>query len=139
MPSSRTRRLRLVLGVLAWLALAAIALATLVPLDLRPESGLPVGIERAGAFGVMALLFALGYPRRLPLLIALMLGVAAGLELLQMIAVHRHARLDDAELKLAGALAGLSAGWLVNQLWRAWRARGGQPPSAGGSSSSHRS
>jgi hypothetical protein len=112
---SRPVLLRRLIALAAWLVLFGIVFATLAPLDARPESGMPAGIERFGAFALMALLFALAYPRRIGLLILLMLGASVGLEVLQTIAVHRHARINDAEVKLAGALAGLAGGLVL--LW----------------------
>jgi membrane associated rhomboid family serine protease len=139
MRSRLARRARVLVTVAAWAVLAGIVFATLSPLDLRPESGLPSVYERFGAFALMGVLFALAYPRRLGLLIAMLLGVAVGLEALQVIAQNRHPRIDDAEVKLAGALFGLVGGWLVNRLVAHLQRQRCQPPLAGGSSSSHRS
>jgi hypothetical protein len=115
MQSSPPNLFRRLVTIAAWVVLAAIVFAPGVPLDMRPESGLPAGYERFGAFALMGLLFALAYPRRLGLLIVLMLGVSLGLEGLQAIAVQRHPRIDDAQIKLVGALAGLAVGWLINR------------------------
>jgi hypothetical protein len=131
---SRPAYLRRLIAVAAWLVLGVIVFATLSPLDARPESGLPAGYERFGAFAFMALLFALAYPRRIGLLIALMLGASVGLEVLQTVAVHRHARINDAEVKLAGGLAGLACGLVLHWLrpriarWTGSRGRPGAPP-----------
>lgn len=102
--------------LLAWLALAFVIFATVSPINLRPHDFLPVNIDRAGAYAVMAMLFVLAYPRHLVLCaVALMLG-AGGIELLQFLSPTRHAKLDDALVKAGGAAVGCIIGWAINRI-----------------------
>ena len=113
MPSSPTGgvgRLQLTLRIIAWLLLAGIAFSTLAPIGLRPESGFSPNAERAFAYAVAGLVFALAYPRRLVLVMALVVVSAVGLELLQLIVISRHARLADAGIKLLGGGLGVMLG-----------------------------
>eukprot|EP01133_Synstelium_polycarpum_P020244 gene20244-24271_t len=50
--------------IAAWLLFAAILFITVDPISLRPESGLPVNVERFAAFAVLGFVFAAAYPRR---------------------------------------------------------------------------
>lgn len=102
--------------LLPWLALAAIIFVTVSPIRLRPQDFAPVDIDRAGAFAVMALLFVLAYPRQW-LLCAILLIVGAGsIELLQFLSPTRHAHLDDAAVKAAGAIVGCLVGLAANRM-----------------------
>lgn len=109
---------RTLFRTLPWLALAGVIFATISPIDLRPHDFLPVNIDRAGAFAVMAFLFVVAYPRHWMLCAVLLLLGAGGIELLQFLSPSRHANADDALIKAAGAAVGCVAGWSVNSLRR---------------------
>ncbi|HEV7309713.1 VanZ family protein [Ensifer sp.] len=100
-------------GLLAWILFAVIAYSTMSPLDLRPRIGHLVHLERFGAFGLMGLLFALAYPKRLGRVLLLVLATAIGFELLQMISADRHARVTDVAVKLFGGACGVFSGWII--------------------------
>lgn len=102
--------------ILAWTALAAIIFVTISPIGLRPQDLLPVNVDRALAFGVMAGLFVIAYPRQWIWVGVLILGSAGAIELLQEMSPTRHANIEDAVIKAAGAAIGLLAGWSFNQL-----------------------
>jgi VanZ family protein len=94
--------------LIAYALAAAISYATLGPPDLRPHSNLGQFGEHAFAFGLLGLAFALGYSRhRLPaaVLTALFCGV---LELLQLVAPGRHARLNDFLVDALATLGGFA-------------------------------
>jgi|SRR5215217_2111750 len=101
---------------LAWLIFLFIAMATLSPIGLRPQSSMPADVERAAAFLVCGVLFALAYPRQLWLAVAVVVVGVFGLEWLQTLRPGRHGREADALVKLAGAVIGLGLGWLLAQL-----------------------
>ncbi|MDB5523037.1 MAG: putative rane protein [Rhizobium sp.] len=104
----------------AWLAAIAIVFVTVSPIGLRPHDVLPVNVDRALAFTAMAALFVLAYPRQW-MWVAMAAIVGAGaIELLQELSPTRHARIDDAMVKIAGASIGVVIGWTINQT----RARG---------------
>ncbi|MGN8022902.1 VanZ family protein [Phyllobacterium sp. 22229] len=104
--------------ITAWLLFAAILFITVDPISLRPESGLPVNVERFGAFAVLGFVFAAAYPRRWLLILVLVVGAAFGFELAQMLAPTRHARLMDAVVKAAGGTFGVAASALILRLLR---------------------
>lgn len=101
---------------LPWLALAAVIFATVSPIRLRPQDFASVDVDRAGAFAVMALLFVLAYPRHWMLCAILLIAGAGGIELLQFLSPSRHAHLDDALVKAAGAATGCLIGWTINRM-----------------------
>ncbi|SFB46026.1 VanZ like family protein [Rhizobium sp. NFR07] len=103
------------LKLLPWLALAAIIFATVSPIRLRPHDFASVDIDRAGAFAVMALLFVVAYPRRWVACAILLILGAGGIELLQFLSPTRHAHLDDAMVKAAGAAFGCLLGLALNR------------------------
>ena len=100
------------LRVLPWLTLAFIAFATLSSLEMRPHIGNAVHLERFGAFGLLGFLFAAVYPRRMAIVLLLVVAVAIGLEFFQLLSPHRHARLSDLLVKLTGGICGVAACWL---------------------------
>lgn len=102
-----------ILRVAAWLTFLAIVIATLGPTNLRPHTELPVQIERAVAYFVLGLAFAIAYPRHVWWAAALVLIGAVSLELLQAIRPDRHGRLVDVAAKFGGACLGLCLGWLA--------------------------
>ena len=123
------------ISIAAWATLAFIIFATLSPAHLRPEltatePALIVALERVGAFAVLGLLFSSGYPRRYGLVCGIVLGSAILLELLQILAPDRDARMVDAIEKITGGGAGIvAAQWLVSFMPAA--ARGARPTHAG--------
>lgn len=113
--------LKIILKALAWLSLLAIAIATLGPMAVRPETSAGPVFERLGAFAICGLLFAAAYPRR-PWTIALIVVVAAiALESLQLVIPGRHGHLSDLFIKIGGGLAGVSAAAACMAMWRLYR------------------
>jgi hypothetical protein len=108
---------QVLLRISAWTCLFAIAVVTLGPLALRPESGLPPHVERFAAFAIAGTLFAAAYPRYILFAAVIVLGAAVLFELLQLLAPSRHGTVIDASVKLTGGLIGLCAGWVVGE-WR---------------------
>lgn len=117
-------RLRRAAAAFGWLLLGLVAYSTLSPIGMRPHIGTWVHVERFGAYGLMGFLFATAFPRRIPLVLGMVLGAAAGFELLQTLPADRHARLEDLAVKMAGAACGVGASWSAARNWRhvqAWR------------------
>ncbi|WP_244642368.1 VanZ family protein [Phyllobacterium sp. 628] len=102
--------------IIAWLLFAAILFVTVDPINLRPDSGLPVNVERFLAFAVMGFVFAIAYPRHWILILTLVIGAAFAFELAQMLAPTRHARLLDAVVKAAGGFAGVISAAIIHIL-----------------------
>ncbi len=79
----------------AWLLAAAITFATLGPPGLRPHSDLGQDGEHALAFVLLGLAFGLAYPHRRLATTAVAVVLIGLLELMQLWAPGRHARLED--------------------------------------------
>lgn len=97
------------LAALGWIGLALIIYVSLCPVESRPHVA-AVHWEHFGAFAIIGLAFAVGHPRRLGLVILVVMGSALILELMQLLTVDRHARLIDAFVKEAGGLFGIAMG-----------------------------
>lgn len=99
-----------------WAVLAVIVWASLSPIGSRPHSGFSVNLERELAFALLGALFALASQIRPLLLLALLVALVAGLELLQNLTPTRHGRFDDFLVKALGVTAGIALGVIV-QAW----------------------
>lgn len=108
--------------LLFWFVLVGLVVVTLSPIGARPDSGLPVNLERALAFGVAGLLLGLSYPRRVWLALLLIIAFVVGLEALQHLTPDRHGHFVDVIWKVTGAVAGMAAGALgsASQNLRRW-------------------
>ncbi|MBB4238131.1 VanZ family protein [Rhizobium esperanzae] len=102
---------------LAWLLLTFILFVTVSPIGLRPETVTTVDTDRAGAYVLLGLAFALAYPKQWKLVAMLLIAGSVAIEYLQYFAPTRHPRLHDAGVKAVGAALGLLAGWVINR-WR---------------------
>jgi Na+/glutamate symporter len=103
--------------VAAWLALAFIAFTTISPLRYRLVVS-DAHLEHFVAFALMGLAFARGYPNRLLLIVAVVIGSAFALETLQFLTPDRHGRLLDALFKAAGGVFGIVIGHFGPPLMR---------------------
>lgn len=101
----------------AWIGLVGVAFSTLSPIELRPHVG-GANYERLIAFALIGGLFGMAYPRHLLRVMIIVVGVAIGLEILQMIIPGRHARMFDAVVKSCGGIAGVFAAAIANRLLR---------------------
>jgi VanZ family protein len=100
----------------AWLLLAFIIFVTISPIGLRPHTITTVDLDRAAAYMLAGLVFALAYPKQWKLVAILLLVGAFAIEFLQYLSPSRHARVHDADVKAIGAAVGLVAGWLINKM-----------------------
>ena len=101
----------------AWVGLIGVAFSTLSPIGLRPHVG-GANYERLYAFALIGSLFGLAYPRHLLRIAIIIVAVALGLEVLQMIIPGRHGRMFDAVVKSCGGVAGVVAAAILNRLLR---------------------
>ena len=110
----------------AWALVAALVFVTLSPIEMRPVVA-GATLERALAYGLLGLTFALAYPRHRLLALAVVVGVAGGLELGQLLTPSRHGRLPDFAVKAVAAGLGVLAAHaaLTVQAW--WERRAAQP------------
>ncbi|WP_449642109.1 hypothetical protein [Pseudomonas sp.] len=103
------------LRFITWVLVAAIVVATLGPVGIRPRTSMPVDVERILAYLGVGMAFTMAYPRRIWWAVAFVIFGAIGLEWLQNLRPDRHGRETDALVKIAGAAIGLGCGWLVAQ------------------------
>jgi VanZ family protein len=96
-----------ILKLFAWLLAVAVAFATLGPASLRPHSDFGQNGEHAFAFLLVGIAFALAYKRNRPLTAAITIALIGVLEILQLWAPGRHARLGDFVVDALAASAGL--------------------------------
>jgi VanZ family protein len=113
----------IVLRIFAWLLAAAVAFATLGPPRFRPHAAITHDGEHVLAFILLGLAFALAYPRQRIPTAAISVVLIGVLELLQLFAPGRHARLEDFVVDALAALAGFAiaavTGWVSRSPWRA--------------------
>jgi hypothetical protein len=107
------RDLRWLCRLAGWACAAAIIVLSLVPGEVRPQSGVWSGqVEHLLAYSIAAALLAIGYPGRSHLVCALMIGLAGVLETLQLWIPGRNAELYGFVASAAGVALG-SAGAAV--------------------------
>src|SRR5467141_1782620 len=109
----------IILRIFAWLLAAAVTFATLGPPRFRPHADLGQDGEHALAFILIGLAFGAAYPRH-RLLATVMAVAGIGLiEILQLWAPGRHARLEDFVVDASMACVGLAItaglGWAIGR------------------------
>lgn len=97
----------------AWLLLVAIFVVTVGPIGLRPDSHLPLQIERFSAFLIVGTLFGMGYPRKLVLVMAIVVMSAASFELAQLLIPARHGTWAGFVAKATGGGLGALLGTFI--------------------------
>jgi VanZ family protein len=106
------RLLPFVSRIIAWVLVIVILTLSLVPHQLRPETGLPNNFEHAGIFAAAGAAFGLGYHRR-PISLMIGLVIFAGVvEIAQILIPGRHARLSDFLVDATAMCAAVVAGSL---------------------------
>jgi hypothetical protein len=110
----------IIIRIFAWLLAAAVTFATLGPAQFRPHSSLGQDGEHALAFSLVGLAFGLAYPRHRLLTGAIAVVVIGVIELLQLWAPGRHARLEDFLVDALTACVGMAVAaaldWAVQRL-----------------------
>lgn len=113
--------MRILLRTGAAVLIAAVVFATLGPPRYRPHSPLGQDGEHALAFVLVGLAVGLAFPKRKLFVAAVSVILIGVLELLQLWAPGRHARLEDFIVDAVTACIGLAGaamiGWLVTR-WR---------------------
>jgi VanZ family protein len=108
------------LRLFAWCLAAAVCFATLGPPGYRPHiSILGQGGEHAIAFVLLGMAFGLAYTRNRLLTAAIAIGLTGLIEVVQLWAPGRHARLEDFLIDALAACVGLAAAaaldWIVKR------------------------
>jgi hypothetical protein len=114
----------IIFRIFAWLLAAAVAFATLGPPSYRPHSDFGQNGEHGLAFVLIGLAFGLAYTQRRLLTAAIAVAGIGLIEILQLWAPGRHARLSDFIVDALAACAGLVVAAGVG--WAAGRSRQGK-------------
>lgn len=113
--------MKILLRLGAAVLIAAVVFATLGPPRYRPHSPLGQDGEHALAFVLVGLAVGLAFPRRKLLVAAVSVVLIGLLELMQLWAPGRHARLEDFVVDAVTACAGLAGAALIGWLTARWR------------------
>ncbi len=125
MHSCYAKRMTVLLRIFAWLLAAAVTFATLGPPGLRPHSDLGQDGEHSLAFILVGLAFGLAYTQRRPVTAAIAVVLIGVLELLQLVAPGRHARLEDFVVDALTACIGFALAAAIE--WAMKMLRGSTP------------
>lgn len=98
----------IVLRLSSWLLAAAVTFATLGPPQYRPHSNFGQDGEHALAFVLIGLSFAFAYPRQKLLTATVSVVMIGALEVLQLWAPGRHARIEDFAVDALAACIGFA-------------------------------
>ncbi len=96
----------------AWLLAVVITVLSLVPPELRPETGVPHNLEHAAIFAATGFAFGFGYSRPRLTMVALVI-FAGAIELAQTFVPGRHARLSDFIVDAVTMCVAVAAGSIV--------------------------
>ena len=99
--------------IAAWLLAGAIAVLSLVPPWWRPTTGAPQNFEHFAVFFATGLAFGVGYSRKSVWVSGSLVAYAGAIELAQIAAPGRHARLSDFVVDAAAACVGAAMGAVV--------------------------
>jgi VanZ family protein len=95
--------------IVSWTLVAAIIILSIVPPDLRPETGVPHELEHFLIYAVTGFAFGIAYELQYAFLAIFLALFAGSVEIAQLFVPGRHARLSDfvvdAIAMCAGALA----------------------------------
>ena len=112
----------LLIRVFAWLLAAAVTFATLGPPSLRPHSDLGQDGEHGLAFLLVGLAFGLAYRQRRLSVAAVAVVLIGLLELMQLWAPGRHARLEDFLVDAGTACIGFALAAVIDWVMTQFRA-----------------
>src|SRR5436190_7837903 len=99
-----------------WACVIAIAALSLVAPSLRPVTMLPHDLEHAAIFALTGFTLGLGYPNRIQLQTSVLTVFAAVIELAQLYAPGRHARMIDFVVDALAACAGVALAAILLRL-----------------------
>jgi VanZ family protein len=117
--------IRRLFQIAGWLCVALIGALSIVAPSLRPVTILPHDLEHAAIFALTGLALGLGYPNRARLHMPAMIVFAAVIEIVQLYAPGRHARMIDFVVDALSACAGVALATALTWL----RARAAESPS----------
>ena len=101
--------------IAAWALTATIVILSLVPPNLRPETGTPHILEHFIIYAAAGFTFGLGFSRRSHGMLAIFLVIFCGfIEIAQLFVPGRHARVSDFIIDAVAACIGLVTSSLVS-------------------------
>jgi hypothetical protein len=100
----------------AWALLVAVAIMTVGPISVRPETPLPVNFERIAAWICLGAMFSIAYQARTALTAIALVSAAGILELAQIEALGRHGHVLDFLFKGCGVVLGVGAVHCIRRL-----------------------
>jgi VanZ family protein len=112
--------LQLVVRIVAWSLALTVVVLSLVPAELRPETGVPHILEHGLIFAATGAAFGLGYEARRGLLAIQLVIFAGAIEIAQLFASGRHARLSDFLVDAVAICTGSIAGSLIKLIRPHW-------------------
>jgi VanZ family protein len=118
--------MKILLRIGAAVLIAAVVFATLGPPRYRPHSPLGQDGEHALAFVLVGLAVGLAFPRRKLLVAAASIILIGVLELMQLWAPGRHARLEDFVVDAVTACVGHAGAAVIGWLAARWRSPASQ-------------
>jgi VanZ family protein len=96
-----------------WLLAILITALSLLPPNLRPESGVPHHFEHFAIFCATGVAFGTGYTSNRGALVAALVVFAGAIEFAQIFAPGRHARLSDFAVDAVAACIGVGLSTVV--------------------------
>jgi VanZ family protein len=111
--------------IIAWIWGVTVAVVSIVPPELRPESGVPHYFEHFLAYAALGAAFGLGYVRSPNTLAILLVAYCALIETAQIFVPGRHARLFDFATDALAACFGVALVSVVRMLYRSTRLTAG--------------
>ncbi len=110
------QRIRIVFQVIAWALAAAIVFLSIGPASTRPVTGAGQNFEHLTIFLATGMAFGLGYPSRLRFLFVAMFAFSGAVEVAQMMAPGRHARLSDFVTDATASCLGVGLSYVLSKL-----------------------
>jgi len=99
--------------VAGWFLAAVIAVLSLVPPWLRPETGAPHNLEHLAIFAATGFAFGLAYNRSPALVMVALVTFAGAIEVAQLFVPGRHARLSDFIVDALSLCIGAAVGFVT--------------------------
>src|SRR6266511_3389740 len=99
-----------------WLLALAIIVLSLIPPSHRPTTGTSQGLEHVSIFLATGAAFGLCYPNRRWILPAALVAFAGAVEIAQLWAPGRHAKMSDFLFDAAASCVGIGLSWTLSKV-----------------------
>ena len=99
--------------MIAWCSAVAILILSVVPREMRPETGAPHNVEHFISYFATGLAFGLGYERKHSLLYLFLILFCASVEFGQIFVPGRHGRLIDFIVDALSASIGVTVASVI--------------------------